>query len=124
MTPQSIEPIERLAAEKSAERGVVFRDGDGVLHLTGRLTTSGGEQVMRSIKEGVRRVELDLVGGGGDLAIQDIYAPPSVQKRDSVQPIRLSPPFNPPCVMKIYIAKNTIFPRDVSQGFNAPWFTQ
>ena len=67
---QSIDPIERLTVEKSPEKGAVFRDADDVLHVTGRLTTSVGEQVMRSIKEGVRRIELDLVGGELSQAIR------------------------------------------------------
>jgi hypothetical protein len=69
-TPQSINPTDRLAIEKSPEQGAVFRDANDVLHVTGRLTTSVGEQVMRSIKEGVRRIELDLVGGELSQAIR------------------------------------------------------
>jgi hypothetical protein len=62
--------LELKVVEKLPRQGAVFRDENDVLYVTGKLTSEVGEQVIESIKEGLIKIELDLVGGELSQAIR------------------------------------------------------
>lgn len=68
--PPSLKSLELQVVEKSREQGTVFRDENDVLYVTGKLTSEVGAQVLESIKEGLIKIELDLVGGELSQAIR------------------------------------------------------
>ena len=68
--PESSLGSEQSFLSESGQEGVVYRDANDVVHVSGTLTTAVGEQVILSIKEGMKAIEFDLVGGELSQAIR------------------------------------------------------
>ena len=68
--PESSLGSEQSVLSKSGQEGVVYRDANDVVYVSGKLTTAVGKQVMLSIKEGMKAIEFDLVGGELSQAIR------------------------------------------------------
>ena len=70
IAPESSPAPEQSVLSKLSQEGVVYRDANDVVHVSGKLTTAVGKQVMLSIKEGMKAIEFDLVGGELSQAIR------------------------------------------------------